>query len=168
MGDTSTNGDMAGFDMVKCLRIDNPIEVDKEMQEKVQEGLKCQSLEELDVRLVVLSEDTLTVIERGIAVEVWEYGQILYKETSEREEELLANDAYVAHRIADCMAGSSTIYMPLGDSLSLAATMGQLIHGISTYFETNGIDKEKYMKLVYVEVCSRLWTAFRCHNDIPY
>ena len=169
MGDPSANGDMLEYDMIKCLQTKDPLNVDYEIQERIQSGLEDdQTINDLDVRLVVLSGNTLTVIEGCKAVEVWEYGNILYKETSEREEEILTNDAYVAHRIADCMAGSQTIYMPLGDSLSLAATMGELIHGIDKYFELNGLDKEKYMKLVYVEMCSRLWTAFREHNEIPY
>lgn len=169
MADPNSNGDMVGYNMIKCLFKDNPTETDYEMQDKLRTGeIDPKDLDTLDARLVVLSDNTLTVVEDGVVVEVWEYGQILYKEISEREEELLANEIYVAHRIADCMAGSNTKGTPLGDSFSLAATMGQLIHGISKYFEINGLDKEKYMKIVYVEICSRLWTAFREYNEIPY
>ena len=167
--DAITNEDMAHFDMVKCLRISNPLEVDEDMQQKLKDGLDAdESIDKLDVRLVVISNDDVNVIEHGIVVERWNHGQLVYKESSEREDALIVNDLYVANRITDCITASDIKRDSMGHSLSLGSTVGQLIHYICTYFETNGIDKEKYMKLVYRDICSRLWMAFREHNEIPY
>ena len=154
-------------EMIKVLKWDDPTQVDRDTNEKLKNGdIGKEILTSDGTRFVAVSDDVATVIEGGRAVEVWDKGNLIYHSRDDRTPKLLENDVYRAQRIADCL--TSYVDPSFGDSFSLASTVSQMLHALDGFFDENDLDKEKYMKLTYQELCARLWTAYTVYNDIPY
>ena len=154
-------------DMIKVLQWDDPTQVDRNTNDELREGkLDKDILNSVGIRFVAVSTDMATVIESGRAVEVWDKGKLIYHTWDERTTKFLDNDTYVAQRIADCLTNYKD--SSFGEPFSLASTVSEMLHALDGFFNDNELDKEAHMKLVYLELCNRLWTAFTFYNDIPY
>ena len=155
------------MDLIKVLQWDDPTQVDRDTNDKLREGkIAKEILTSVGIRFVVVSGEVATVIEVSKAVEVWDKGKLIYHSKDDRTTKFLENDVYRAQRIADCL--TSYVDPSFGESFSLASTVSQMLHALDGFFDENDLDKEKYMKLTYKELCDRLWTAYTVYNDIPY